>query len=185
MQTILARGFFVWGRRAAKPLGAGFLLFDYVCSNRFVWGADRVHRIPTPRYRSVAPDRWLEKATRFFPPRRRILKGSAEPVLQAIEDAGSKRIETDSTSSRQNASANPGPGFEGRPPKRKRPADRDPAARHRRRHRACPLVAEERTVGSSPNSAPGGLAVVCSLTATQPLLTESAGSKRRTSAPRN
>jgi hypothetical protein len=39
-----------------------------------------------------APDRWLEEVT---PVLREYAEGSAKPVLQAIEDARSKRIEAD------------------------------------------------------------------------------------------
>jgi hypothetical protein len=49
-----ARGFFVWNNEVGKTsLGAGFFLFDYVCSNRIVWGADQYTevRIATRRAR--------------------------------------------------------------------------------------------------------------------------------------
>jgi hypothetical protein len=37
-----ARGFFVWNSEVGKTtLGAGFFLFDYVCCNRIIWGADQ------------------------------------------------------------------------------------------------------------------------------------------------
>jgi hypothetical protein len=37
----MARGFFVWNSEVGdKTLGLGFFLFDYVCCNRIVWGAD-------------------------------------------------------------------------------------------------------------------------------------------------
>jgi hypothetical protein len=56
----MARGFFVWSSEVGdKTLGLGFFLFDYVCQNRIVWGADP-HRVsrrpfwlsPTRRYGS-------------------------------------------------------------------------------------------------------------------------------------
>jgi hypothetical protein len=68
-----------------------FFLFDYVCSNRYVWGADQYTEIRI-RHTSGAPDRWLEEVT---PVLREYAEGSAKPVLQAIEDARSKRIEVD------------------------------------------------------------------------------------------
>src|SRR5438067_8801265 len=38
----MARGFFVWNSETGdKTLGLGFFLFDYVCANRIVWGADQ------------------------------------------------------------------------------------------------------------------------------------------------
>ena len=88
----LARGFFVWNSEVGNTtLGAGFFLFDYVCSNRYVWGADQYTEIRI-RHTSGAPDRWLEEVT---PVLREYAEGSAKPVLQAIEDARSKRIEVD------------------------------------------------------------------------------------------
>ncbi len=88
----LARGFFVWNSEVGNTtLGAGFFLFDYVCSNRYVWGADQYTEIRI-RHTSGAPDRWLEEVT---PVLRDYAEGSAKPVLQAIEDARSKRIEAD------------------------------------------------------------------------------------------
>ena len=88
----LARGFFVWNSKVGNTtLGAGFFLFDYVCSNRYVWGADQYTEIRI-RHTSGAPDHWLEEVS---PVLREYAEGSAEPVLQAIEDARSKRIEAD------------------------------------------------------------------------------------------
>src|SRR5215204_6412042 len=43
-----------------KTLGVGFFLFDYVCSNRIVWGADQYTEVRI-RHTSGAPDRWLEE----------------------------------------------------------------------------------------------------------------------------
>ena len=54
-------------------------------------GADQYTEIRI-RHTSGAPDRWLEEVT---PVLREYAEGSAKPVLQAIEDARSKRIETD------------------------------------------------------------------------------------------
>ena len=57
----LARGFFV----SNSEVGAGSLkirtfLFDYVCSNRIVWGADNVQELSI-RHTASAPDRFLEQ----------------------------------------------------------------------------------------------------------------------------
>ena len=56
----LARGFFV----SNSEVGAGSLkirtfLFDYVCSNRIVWGADNVQELSI-RHTASAPDRFIE-----------------------------------------------------------------------------------------------------------------------------
>jgi len=88
----LARGFFVWNSEVGDTtLGVGFFLFDYVCCNRIVWGADQYTEVRI-RHTAGAPDRWLEEAT---PVLTEYSEGSAKPVQQAIEDARSKRVEAD------------------------------------------------------------------------------------------
>jgi hypothetical protein len=70
-----ARGFFVWNSEVGKTtLGAGFFLFDYVCCNRIIWGADQYTDVRI-RHTKGAPDRWLEEVkdgtanSRSRPPR--------------------------------------------------------------------------------------------------------------------
>jgi hypothetical protein len=58
----LARGFFVTN----SETGAGALkiktfLFDYVCANRIVWGAEELEEISI-RHTASAPDRFIEEA---------------------------------------------------------------------------------------------------------------------------
>ena len=85
-----ARGFFVWNSEVGKTtLGAGFFLFDYVCCNRIIWGADQYTEIRI-RHTKGAPDRWLEEVT---PVLREYSRASAKPVVQAIEDARHKHVE--------------------------------------------------------------------------------------------
>jgi hypothetical protein len=85
-----ARGFFVWNSEVGKTsLGAGFFLFDYVCSNRIIWGADQYTEIRI-RHTKGAPDRWLEEVT---PVLREYSQASAKPVVQAIEDARNKHVD--------------------------------------------------------------------------------------------
>src|SRR5258708_8347493 len=87
-----ARGFFVWNSEVGNTtLGAGFFLFDYVCCNRYVWGADQYTEVRI-RHTSGAPDRWIEEAT---PVLREYAEGSAKPLLQAIDAARSNRIDVD------------------------------------------------------------------------------------------
>ncbi len=87
-----ARGFFVWNSEVGKSvLGFGFFLFDYVCCNRMVWGADQYTEIRI-RHTAGAPDRWSED---LLPALTEYSQGSAQPVIKAIEDARSKRIDTD------------------------------------------------------------------------------------------
>jgi hypothetical protein len=88
----LARGFFVWNSEVGDTtLGVGFFLFDYVCCNRIVWGADQYTEVRI-RHTAGAPDRWLEEA---IPVLTEYSEGSAKPVQQAIEDARAKRVEAD------------------------------------------------------------------------------------------
>jgi hypothetical protein len=89
-----ARGFFVGNSEVGKSsLFAGFFLFDYVCCNRIIWGAEEYTEIRI-RHTKGAPDRWLEEVT---PVLQEYSEGSAKPVVQAIEDARSKRIDDDLT----------------------------------------------------------------------------------------
>ena len=84
-----ARGFFVWNSEVGKTtLGAGFFLFDYVCCNRIVWGADQYTEIRI-RHTKGAPDRWLEEVT---PVLDEYSQASAKPVVEAIEHAREKRL---------------------------------------------------------------------------------------------
>ena len=90
-----ARGFFVGNSEVGKSsLFAGFFLFDYVCCNRIIWGADQYTEVRI-RHTKGAPDRWLEEVT---PVLQDYSEGSAKPVVQAIEDARSKRIEDELSS---------------------------------------------------------------------------------------
>jgi hypothetical protein len=85
-----ARGFFVWNSEVGKTtLGAGFFLFDYVCCNRIIWGADQYTEVRI-RHTKGAPDRWFEEVA---PVLKEYSEGSAKPVMQAIEDARSKNVE--------------------------------------------------------------------------------------------
>jgi len=89
-----ARGFFVGNSEVGKSsLFAGFFLFDYVCCNRIIWGADQYTEVRI-RHTKGAPDRWLEEVT---PVLLEYAEGSAKPVVQAIEDARSKRVDDDLT----------------------------------------------------------------------------------------
>jgi hypothetical protein len=65
------------------------LLFDYVCCNRIIWGADQYTEIRI-RHTKGAPDRWLEEVT---PVLREYSQASAKPVVQAIEDARNKHVD--------------------------------------------------------------------------------------------
>jgi hypothetical protein len=89
-----ARGFFVGNSEVGKSsLFAGFFLFDYVCCNRIIWGADQYTEVRI-RHTKGAPDRWLEE---IVPVLQDYSEGSAKPVVQAIEDARSKRVDDELT----------------------------------------------------------------------------------------
>lgn len=88
----LARGFFTWNSEVGDTtLGLGFFLFDYVCCNRIVWGADQYTEVRV-RHTKGAPDRWLEEV---LPVLTEYANGSAAPVMEAIEAAKAKKIEDD------------------------------------------------------------------------------------------
>jgi hypothetical protein len=88
----LARGFFTWNSEVGDTtLGLGFFLFDYVCCNRIVWGADQYTEVRV-RHTKGAPDRWLEE---IQPVLVEYANGSAAPVIEAIETARQRKIEDD------------------------------------------------------------------------------------------
>lgn len=86
----LARGFFVWNSEVgSSTLGAAFFLFDYVCCNRIVWGAEGFKEIRL-RHSSGAPYRWLEE---IQPVLTEYANASEKPVLETIAAAQEKRID--------------------------------------------------------------------------------------------
>jgi hypothetical protein len=86
----MARGFFVWNSEVgAATLGIGTFLFDYVCSNRIVWGADQYNEIRV-RHSAGAPDRFVEEVA---PAIERYAASSAGSITRAIEDARAARID--------------------------------------------------------------------------------------------
>lgn len=75
----MARGFFVWNSEVgAQTFGIATFLFDYVCCNRIVWGAEGFQEIKI-RHTSGAPDRWLEEAS---------------PAIQAYANSSTKGIQS-------------------------------------------------------------------------------------------
>ena len=86
----LARGFFVWNSEVGSAtFGLSTFLFDYVCCNRMVWGAQDVSEIKM-RHSAGAPDRFIEEMS---PALTAYAEGSAAPVVQLIADAREKRID--------------------------------------------------------------------------------------------
>lgn len=86
----LARGFFVWNSEVGKTsLGIGTFLFDYVCQNRIVWGAQQYAEVRI-NHTAKAPDRWIEQAV---PAIKAYADSSAQTITLAIEAARKARIE--------------------------------------------------------------------------------------------
>lgn len=85
----LARGLFVYNSEVgAQTLGVCAFLFDYVCGNRIVWGAEDFKEIKI-RHTSGAPNRWLEQVE---PAIKRYAHGAASIVQDKITAAMDKKI---------------------------------------------------------------------------------------------
>ena len=86
----LGRGFFVWNSEVgATTFGLGTFLFDYVCANRIVWGAEHYSEIKI-RHSAGAPDRFLEEVG---PALHAYAAGSTAPVVKLISDARAARVD--------------------------------------------------------------------------------------------
>jgi hypothetical protein len=85
----LARGFFVWNSEVgAATFGVGTFLFDFVCCNRIVWGAEGYQEIKI-RHTASAPDRWIEQV---YPAIQKYAESSTAGVRDVIEAARAKRL---------------------------------------------------------------------------------------------
>lgn len=88
----LARGFFVWNSEVgSKTFGVATFLFDYVCSNRIVWGATE-YREMSIRHTASAPDRWLEEVA---PAIEAYAQSSTANITAALENAKAARLDKD------------------------------------------------------------------------------------------
>lgn len=86
----LARGFFLWNSEVGKStLGIGTFLFDYVCCNRIVWGAQVLDELRI-RHTASAPLKWVDKVQPVLTAYR---NGSAKPFEDAIKAAKEKKID--------------------------------------------------------------------------------------------
>jgi hypothetical protein len=86
----MARGIFVWNSEVgSQTLGMAAFLFDYVCCNRIVWGAQGYQEIRI-RHTSGAPDRWIEEA---MPAIEAYREESTTGLVESIRQAQRKRIE--------------------------------------------------------------------------------------------
>jgi hypothetical protein len=85
----LARGFFVWNSEVGSAtFGIATFLFDYVCCNRIVWGAEGYQEIRI-RHTASAPDRWIEQAA---PAIEAYANSSAASVTEAIAAARASKL---------------------------------------------------------------------------------------------
>lgn len=85
----LARGFFVWNSiHGSTTFGIATFLFDYVCCNRIVWGAEEYAEIRI-RHSSGAPRRWIEEVA---PAIEAYATSSTHSVTAAIEQAQAARL---------------------------------------------------------------------------------------------
>lgn len=86
----MARGFFIWNSEVGKTtLGIGTFLFDYVCCNRIVWGAEQYQEIRI-RHTSSAPIKWLDEVQ---PVLEAYANSSVNPVQDAIIAAQNKKLD--------------------------------------------------------------------------------------------
>ena len=85
----LARGFFVWNSEVgSKTLGVATFLFDYVCGNRIVWGAEGYKEIKL-RHTVAAPERFVEEVT---PALEKYAESSTASITEALETARNAKL---------------------------------------------------------------------------------------------
>ena len=86
----LSRGFFLWNSEVGSAtFGLATFLFDYVCCNRIVWGAEEFSEIRI-RHTASAPDRYLDE---MRPALIAYANGTASSVVKAIDDARAARLD--------------------------------------------------------------------------------------------
>ena len=83
----LARGFFCWNSEVgAATFGVAMFLFDYVCCNRIVWGAEGYKELKL-RHTVTAPGRFLEEVVPVLEDYSSSSPKPIEEVLQAAQRA--------------------------------------------------------------------------------------------------
>jgi hypothetical protein len=88
----MARGFFVWNSEVGSTtFGIATFLFDYVCSNRIVWGAEGYEEIRI-RHTASAPSRWIEEVA---PAIESYANKSTASITAAIQNAKDARLNND------------------------------------------------------------------------------------------
>ena len=87
----LARGFFVWNSEVgASTFGLATFLFDYVCSNRIVWGATEYKELKI-RHSANAPDRFFAE---IAPALQTYTESSDRKILETVTAAQAKSLGT-------------------------------------------------------------------------------------------
>jgi len=85
----LARGFFCWNSEVgAQTVGIAGFLFDYVCCNRIVWGAEGYKEVRI-RHTSGAPWRWIEEAA---PAIERYAESETKTLEATLKEARQHRL---------------------------------------------------------------------------------------------
>lgn len=86
----LARGFMVWNSEVGSTsFGIATFLFDYVCSNRIVWGATEYREI-RGHHTASAPDKWIAE---MVPAIEAYAQSSTGTVQEAIAAAQARKVE--------------------------------------------------------------------------------------------
>lgn len=86
----MARGFFVWNSEVgSQTLGIATFLYDYVCCNRIVWGADQYKEIRI-RHTTSAPDRFIEE---IKPALLQYSRSASASITEAIKTAQEARLD--------------------------------------------------------------------------------------------
>ena len=86
----LARGFFAWNSETgSQSIGVAMFLFDYVCCNRIVWGAQQFTE-KRLRHTISAPERWADDVTPLLT---EYANASAAPIEATIAAAQARKLD--------------------------------------------------------------------------------------------
>lgn len=88
----LARGFYISNSEVgASRLVLGMFLFDYVCCNRIIWGAEQFQEIKI-RHTSGAPHRWIEEVRPIL---REFAESAPTGIAETIANAQAAKVKGD------------------------------------------------------------------------------------------
>lgn len=91
MHGNFARGFIIWNSEVGDTtLGFAMFLFDYVCCNRIIWGAQEYQELRI-RHTAAAPDRWLEEVA---PTIEAYSNASDTGIITRLEAAQAAKVES-------------------------------------------------------------------------------------------